>query len=62
MGSVTDAGMLMHIMELREAVDEGSDDELRRLGSENRQNIVSMVSELGQLFSSKDIFFSYSFF
>lgn len=62
MGTVTDSGMLMHIMDLREAVDEGDDASLKVLGEDNRKNIDLMVDELGVLFDSHGIVFIIVFF
>eukprot|EP00026_Physarum_polycephalum_P015201 Phypoly_transcript_15830.p1 GENE.Phypoly_transcript_15830~~Phypoly_transcript_15830.p1 ORF type:complete len:129 (+),score=30.41 Phypoly_transcript_15830:408-794(+) len=54
MGTLTDTGLLMEIMELREAVEEGSPELLKEVGEANRKKLDEMEAELGQIFASGD--------
>jgi len=55
MGTITDPELLMGIMELREAVEEGSTDELKSLGENNRRKIDEILKLLADAFSKNDL-------
>jgi len=53
-GGVVDHGLLMEIMELREAVEESPPEDLERIAEENKVKINNLVIEISGLFEAKN--------
>eukprot|EP01112_Ceratiomyxa_fruticulosa_P016178 TRINITY_DN4853_c0_g1_i4.p1 TRINITY_DN4853_c0_g1~~TRINITY_DN4853_c0_g1_i4.p1 ORF type:complete len:303 (-),score=62.41 TRINITY_DN4853_c0_g1_i4:72-980(-) len=51
---VADNGLLMEIMELREAVEESPPEDLKKIAEENKAKINNLVKEISNLFETKD--------
>ncbi|EGC33756.1 hypothetical protein DICPUDRAFT_154133 [Dictyostelium purpureum] len=49
-----DPEVLMEVLEIREAIDEGTDEEITKIGNENREKINEVSKELESLFEKKD--------
>lgn len=55
LGTITDPELLMEVMETREAIEDGTPEEIKAIGEQNRKRIEESVKELSVLFNNNGI-------